>query len=266
MIRIRRASVPILMYHEVAPRPDPAFPRWTVTPAELREQIAWLASREYTAITLDHLRDARQGGGTLPPRPVVITFDDGLRGCVEYGPPILQEFGFTATFYLVGGAIGGTSRWLIAEAGIELPVADWHEAQGLLEAGHTCGSHTMTHPRLARVSREACREELHRSRDLLEQRLGAPVQHLAYPFGSYDPDVRAVAEECGYRTACCTRPGLSGPDDDLFALHRITVAGGEPLQNFVMRTRFGRTPGELMHDGLERARRRLAGARRRSGS
>ena len=120
----------------------------------------------------------------------------------------------------------------------------------------------MTHPRLARVSPEICREELFRSREVLEQGLGAPVLHLAYPFGSYNADVRAVAGECGYRTACSTRPGLSGPNDDLLALHRIEVAGGEPLQNFLMRTRFGHTPAELLRNGFDRARRRLYGARR----
>ncbi|MBI2835567.1 MAG: polysaccharide deacetylase family protein [Acidobacteria bacterium] len=254
---MRRASVPILMYHEVTPRPTLAFRRWTVTAAELREQMEWLASERYTAITTDRLLDARQDRATLPPRPVVITFDDGFRGCVEYGMPILQQYGFTATFYLVGGAIGDTSRWLVAELGIELPVADWREARALLDAGFTCGAHTMSHPRLTRVSPETCREELFRSREVLEQALGVPVRHLAYPFGSYNADVRAVAEECGYRTACSTRPGLSGPNDDPLALRRITVAGGESLKNFVMRTRFGHTPAELLRNGLDRARRRL---------
>ena len=100
------ARVPILMYHEVTPTPVERYRKYTVTPAELASQLAWLRSRRYTSVDLDAVHAAFRGQGKLPPRPVVITFDDGSRDCLEHAVPALLAHGFTATFFIVGGLVG----------------------------------------------------------------------------------------------------------------------------------------------------------------
>ena len=97
-MRIAGASVPILMYHEVSPSPHPAFRRYTVTPRAFARQMGWLAAFGYRPVDMDTLVRARQGQGSLPKRPVVITFDDGLQRAVDYALPVLQRHGFTAVF------------------------------------------------------------------------------------------------------------------------------------------------------------------------
>lgn len=241
--------VPVLMYHEVSPRPHPAFRRYTVTAREFGLQMRFLAAFGYQPIDMDTLVQARLGGGTLPRRPIVITFDDGLQGSVEYGVPVLQAHKFTAVFYLVAGLMGGSSRWLLPELGMELPIMTWDTARRLAAAGFQCGAHTLTHPRLAGLEPGRCREELAGARSRLEHELGRPVVHLAYPFGSFDPTVREIAAEAGYVTACTTQTGLSGPDDDWLALHRIPIYGRETLVDFAWRLRTGRT----VPDGLRRS-------------
>jgi peptidoglycan/xylan/chitin deacetylase (PgdA/CDA1 family) len=228
------------MYHEVSPSPRPAFSRYTVTPTQFARQMRWLAALRYEPVDMDTLVHARSAQGSLPRRPVVITFDDGLQGSVDHALPILEAHGFTAVFFLVSGYMGRTSGWLVPELGLELPIMSWPTARALADAGFQCGAHTVTHPRLAGLDPIRRRAELMDARSRLEDELGRPVLHLAYPYGSFDEDVQASAAEAGYLSACTTSPGLSGPEDSLLALRRVSVYGHETLLDFACRLQTGR--------------------------
>jgi peptidoglycan/xylan/chitin deacetylase (PgdA/CDA1 family) len=232
-------QVPVLMYHEVSPSPHPAFRRYTVTVRDFTRQMRWLAAFGYQPIDMDTLVRARQGRASLPKRPVVITFDDGFQGCADHAVPVLRTHGFTAVFYLVAGLMGATSRWLRPELGVELALMSWDTARSLAAEGFRCGAHTLTHPRLAGLDPARRRQELVDARGRMEDELGHSVVHLAYPYGDFDQPVQAAAAEAGYVTACSTRPGRSGADDDLLALHRVTVYGHDSLLDFAWRLRTG---------------------------
>ena len=252
--RAAAPAVPILMYHEVAPVARADFARFTVAPADFAWQMAWLARGGFTAVGLDELLAARAGRAALPRRPVVLTFDDGFADSGRHAPPILERHGFTATFYLVAGLVGQGSRWLRQEVGFELPLMDWDTVHRLRARGHRFGSHTVSHPRLARTEPTACREELARSRALLEAGLGEPVVHLAYPFGSHDETVVRLAGEVGYVTACTTLEGRSR-DEGALELRRIPVYGTESRLDFVARLHTARSAGELAGRALGPLRR-----------
>ena len=245
----------ILMYHEVAATAPPAFAKYAVTPRAFTRQMAWLARTGYRSVLPDDLVAARAGRGTLPPKPVMITFDDGYQSCLVHAVPALRQHGFTAVFYLVAGLVGSTSRWLRTELGLELPLFDWHAARELERQGFACEAHSLTHPHLAQLAPAACRYELEDSRRILERELGREVRHLAYPFGSYDAGVRTLAQEAGYRTACSVRIGLSPPDDDLLALHRVPVSGHDSLLDFVCRLRTALGVREALGGVLDKVRR-----------
>jgi peptidoglycan/xylan/chitin deacetylase (PgdA/CDA1 family) len=230
-------GVPILMYHEVLPVAPATFRKYTVTVRAFAAQMRWLALAGYTPISLDMLLAHRERGSALPRRPVVITFDDGFAGCYEHAAPVLRAHGFTATFYLVAGLMGQTSQWLLRERGLELPIMSWTAARDLQAAGFTCGAHTLTHARLAELTADECREELRRSRELIEAELRRPVVHLAYPFGSFNEETKVIAAETGYRSAVSVRIGLSAPRDDVQALHRVPISGTEGLADFICRVR-----------------------------
>lgn len=237
-------TIPILMYHQVTPSPPPSFRKYAVRPRMFAAQMRWLALARYTPIGLDALVEWRAGRTDLPTRPAIITFDDGFQDCVDYAVPILRRHGFTAVFYLVAGLAGAVSYWLESR-GLDLPIIDWPAARALAAEGFICGSHTLTHPHLSELTPEDCRTELRDSRALLEDGLGRPVRDLAYPFGSFSPVVRQIAAETGYRTACTTRIGRAGRDDDLLALRRVPVNGDETLLDFASRLRTARSYGEL---------------------
>jgi peptidoglycan/xylan/chitin deacetylase (PgdA/CDA1 family) len=212
---------------------------------------------------MDALARARTGNGALPKRPVVITFDDGYQGCVDYAVPVLRAHRFTAVFFLVAGLMGETSRWLLPELGVELSLMSWDTARTLAAEGFQMGAHTVTHPRLADLDPARCRVELVEARRRLELEVGRPTVHLAYPFGSYNRAAQAMAAEAGYVTACSTRAGLSGADDNLLALHRISIYGHDSLLDFVSRLRTGSAVREHLSQTLHRVTHRFRlGSRR----
>jgi peptidoglycan/xylan/chitin deacetylase (PgdA/CDA1 family) len=243
-------AVPVLMYHEVCLSPHPAFQRYTVTVREFTRQMRVLAVLGYETIDLDTLVRARAGKGSLPRRPVIITFDDGYQGSVDHAVPVLRAHNFTACFFLVAGLMGKTSRWMIPDLKIDLPLMGWDTARKLGAEGFQFGAHTVTHPRLTSVDSAACRTELVDARKYIEEELSRPARHLAYPFGSYDRSVQVLAAEAGYVTACSTRPGLSPADDDLLALRRVSVYGHDSIFDFLSRLRTGSAVRENLNGAL----------------
>ncbi|MFN8525921.1 MAG: polysaccharide deacetylase family protein [Chloroflexota bacterium] len=246
-------GVPILMYHQVTRRPDPGFRKYAVGDVAFSRQMRWLGLARYTAYTMDDLLAARERGRTLPPRSVIITFDDGFRDCLDSAVPALARHRFTATFFVVTGLMGEHSAWLVSERGLSLALMDWHAARELEQHGFRCESHSVTHPRLAAVSTERCAEELRASRDALAAELGRDVRHLAYPYGSYSSDVAAQAVATGYATACTVDPGLSGAES-LHALRRLHVSGFDSLLDFACRLRWGLSAPELVAAARARLR------------
>ena len=248
--RGRSRPVPILMYHQVSPKPVAAFAKYTVTVKSFAAQMRWLAIARYAPLTLDALLGAWQDQRPLPRRPVVITFDDGFSDCMQYAVPILQHHGFPAVFFLVAGLMGRTSEWMVQTPGVELPLMDWDAARTLESLGMECAAHSMTHPALADQPAAASRAELVESRRVLEDRLGREVRHLAYPFGSVSTGVRDLAAEAGYVAACTTEHGLAEDGNDRLLLPRVPVYGHDSLLDFVCRLRDGRTAREVLRRTL----------------
>jgi peptidoglycan/xylan/chitin deacetylase (PgdA/CDA1 family) len=234
------------MYHEVTERPHPNFSKYSVTPSAFAAQMRWLASANYSTIDLLTLIAHRATGAPIPRRPIVITFDDGFLDCARHAGPTMAAHGFSATFFLVAGLTGMPSAWLRAERGLELPLMSWDDARELERIGHHCESHSVTHPRLASLSPEACREELMRSRTMIEHELQHEVRCLAYPFGSYNDQVRKIASDCGYGAACTVDQGLSTSDDHALALKRVPVLGGDSLFDFISRLSTAYTVGDRL--------------------
>jgi peptidoglycan/xylan/chitin deacetylase (PgdA/CDA1 family) len=246
--------VPILTYHQVTAAPHPAFRKYSVTPRQFGAQMRWLRACRYETVDLARLARWLEGTAELPPRAVVVTFDDGFLDAVNYAAPLLRAGGFTAIFYVVAGLIGKQSAWLRAERGFEAPMADRASLERLRSDGFTIGSHAVSHPRLRTLSDGDCRRELVDSRAILEQQLGTAIEHLAYPFGDWDERVRAIASDAGYSTATTVEIGIARSSDHPLSLPRVPVLGTEPLSMFAWRLRLAHAPREVVRRGIARAK------------
>ena len=114
---------------------------------------------------------------------------------------------------------------------------DRRRIRELADAGVTIGAHGHTHVALDAVATEVAREEIHRSRDLLEDWTGRPVVSFAYPHGFHDRRVRQLVVDAGFRTACAVKQARSSTADDPFALARIMPRGDVTAEQLIERLR-----------------------------
>ena len=227
-------DVPILIYHRMAPEfpADPGKASETVTTGAFEEQLAWLASNGYEGITLAELFNAFYHDLLLPPKPVILVFDDGYADVYEHAFPVLRERGFGVTIAAITEFLG------------QPEYLTWEQLEEMSAAGFEVISHTVTHANLAAISPEEVRKELADSRGLLEKNLQKPAHFFVYPYG--EPFVKGSEEgrqmilgllrETGYVGALTTSSGppyvsvqrAAAP----YHLNRIPVSGGETVERF----------------------------------
>jgi peptidoglycan/xylan/chitin deacetylase (PgdA/CDA1 family) len=218
--------VPILMYHSVSDnlfgKKHPYY-QINTSPHIFARQMKWLHEAGYHTLNLGKLRDAFENGG-VPPKTVVITFDDGYEDFYTDAFPSLRRYGYTATVFLATGRIQDTP------ARIEgADYLTWHEVGELHREGVEFGSHTVSHPDLRSLGPEEIDYELCFSRDTIEDHLGAPVRSFAYPFAFPEEDrsfVRFLEDQLksyGFESGVSTVLGRAESSDSRFFLPRLPV-------------------------------------------
>jgi peptidoglycan/xylan/chitin deacetylase (PgdA/CDA1 family) len=221
----RSVRVPILMYHLVGPTDANAPPMTrtlTVSPRQFDRELRWLVSRGFHAITQEQLFDALERGARLPPKPVMITFDDGYRDVLWNAAPLLAHYHMRATAYVITARISGPDSSFLT----------WPELSRLERLGVEIGSHTVHHLELPSLSAAAALAELVDSRRALEHHLGRPVQWFSYPVGATDTAVLPLVREAGYVLAVTTRPGAVQSARRPFELHRDEILHTTTLRGF----------------------------------
>lgn len=211
--------VPILMYHAVDEQPS----LLSTTPDTFARQMAWLQANHFRVISFGDLIQSLRRKAAIEPHTIVLTFDDGFESVYRNAFPVLEQYGFPATVFLVSDMVGKRNRWPGQPEGLpEYPLMTWEHAREMSRRGFEFGSHTRTHPRLDRLDASEALEELARSRTELEDCLGAQVETLSYPYGRFNHQVRQMAEQV-YQGACKTGLGLTQEGSDLYALERVDI-------------------------------------------
>ena len=230
----------ILMYHSVAQPRSAAERSFCCRPERFARQMRHLRQSGMPVLSLDELIAGYRGQRELPERGVVVTFDDGFGDFYRNAMPILLEHRIPATLFMVSGGVGGRNDWQ-SDAFSHRELLSPEQLAAVRDAGFCIGSHTRSHPRLPLLAEDpaALRQELEGSKRDLEDRLGTPVRHFAYPYGQFTPQIRDAVAQAGYHSACSVQPGFNQPGTDPFALRRIDVFGTDSLWQFRLKLRFG---------------------------
>ena len=231
--------ISILMYHQVGD--FPAMERHRSTYCHYRRfaaQMAYLHRFGYRVMSLDQALRALRGDVAVPPRAVVLTFDDGYENFYEYAFPVLRRYRFPGIVYLIAGLIGRNSEWFAAEGRDAPPLMSADRIRQLAGEGVDFGSHGVNHVKLAQVDPAAARAEIEHSKQALEALLDREVRHFCYPYGSYDPQVVELARGAGYASAVtCDRAAARSHHDPL-ALPRKAISYGDNLIGYAWKLQF----------------------------
>jgi peptidoglycan/xylan/chitin deacetylase (PgdA/CDA1 family) len=210
-------SVPILMYHVIAPPPAGApFPGLYVTPSQFSEQMQALHRAGWHAVTLDQLGAHWRSGAPLGPgKPIVLSFDNGYHSQYAQALPILRGFGW------VGDENVQLTGLPPSQGGLSST-----EIQALVNAGWELDTQGLSHADLIALDATALHEQIAATRETLRRRYHVPVNWFCYPSGHYDPTVVAEVKAAGYVGATTVVPGWARSADDPYRLHRLRVLGG----------------------------------------
>lgn len=224
-------GVVVLMYHGL----DQYTGSSTYKPADFAAQMTYLASNGFQTITLDHLRSwIVTGAPALPPKPIVLTFDDNYITIFSVAFPELQSRGFVGYNFAHSNYVGVVTSY---------DHADWNEIRQMEAAGVIfTESHTVMHNNLAAMTQAQMDPELINSKSAIEAQIaGKAVRHLAYPYGGYDATVIARTQAAGYQTAVSTIAGINTRTTPLYELRRYAANPNTPMATFQANVNAGQT-------------------------
>ncbi|HET9954891.1 MAG TPA: polysaccharide deacetylase family protein [Polyangiaceae bacterium] len=178
----------ILCYHSVG---QPSFGVNDIPPQAFRQQLEWALKQGYRFVPAEKI--ARDGGD---PRSLAVTFDDAFKTVGTQAAPILAEYGIPWSVFVVTNWSDGGGGWAPET------FLNWSELRELADKGAEIGSHSVSHPDFGYLDGAHTRDELRRSREIMEERLGFAPHSFAIPFGqskNWSPVATEAAREAGYR-------------------------------------------------------------------
>ncbi|MFO7538881.1 MAG: polysaccharide deacetylase family protein [Chloroflexota bacterium] len=218
--------VPILMYHYISvPPPDADIYRvdLSVHPDNFRAQMAYLAENGYTTVDLYDLSRTITNRQELPEKPVIITIDDGYLDAYENAFPILQEYGMTATIFVITELVDR-----------EHPgYATWPMLKEMAEAGIRIEPHSKTHSDLSGRGRDFLIWEILGSQQTVAAHIGYTPRYFAYPGGRYDENTIQILRELDFWGSVTTLGGRWNGFDDRYEWRRMRVRYTTSLPEFI---------------------------------
>ncbi|AGN87219.1 MULTISPECIES: polysaccharide deacetylase family protein [Enterobacteriaceae] len=230
------SGIPVLTYHHILRDEENTRFRHTSTTTSVRaftNQMTWLRDQGYTTLSMYQLEGYVRNRMNLPARSVVITFDDGLKSVSRYAYPILREYGFKATAFIISSRIKLKPQPWDPKFLQFMSVSELNQIQDVFDVqSHTHFLHRVDdamHPILLSRNYHNILFDFKRSRRALAQ-FNPHVLYLAYPFGAYDDKAVKAANDAGFHLAVTTVRGKVKPGDNPFLLKRLYVLRTDSLE------------------------------------
>jgi peptidoglycan/xylan/chitin deacetylase (PgdA/CDA1 family)/glycosyltransferase involved in cell wall biosynthesis len=233
--RMRKAVpnfIPVLMYHKIPDASLATKHQIYVTKENFEKHLAYFKQRKLTPITfVDYLQFAcgERPLADFPPRPIILTFDDGYTDNYTNLLPLMQQYGYRGVLYLLGDFDIRYNRWDAdfdpAEPRSEIMDAD--QKRAFVAAGWEIGAHTMSHPRLTTLPLPEAAAEIQRSKTALEAALQTNIVSFAYPYGDLNADVKEAVRTAGFAFGVATDTGGMHLEDDRMQVFRVNMFPNE---------------------------------------
>lgn len=215
-VSAKTVRIPIVMYHyiEYVDRTkDPGRANLATPPNYLEREVNSLKQTGHTFLFAKDLPNIVSHIQNIPPKPVVLTFDDGYEDFYWNALPILKKYNVKATLYVIANFIGrrGLPPYLTIKELEEI------RDSGLVEIG----AHTLDHAYLKGLKVDVVRKEIFGSKADLEKLLGIPIVSFAYPYGAFDKQALEITKAAGFTNAVSVIPGVNQSEDNLYYFYRL---------------------------------------------
>lgn len=216
-------GVSILMYHMIGDMKNNSA---VMTEDNLRIQMQYLKDHGYHPITMQELCDYVTKGEKLPSKPVCITFDDGYLDSYTIVYPMMKEFGYPWTLFLITDDVGKSYNRMT-----------WEQLKEMADSGAvTIANHTLSHPKLHNLPTRAEKEnEIIGANKALKYHLGIDNLWFAYPYGDYDDEVIDICKKAGIKLAVTTDAGRVHVGSYPYDLKRVYIGNNVSLARFMER-------------------------------
>ncbi|APF19233.1 polysaccharide deacetylase [Caldithrix abyssi DSM 13497] len=187
-------NIVILNYHKISKRMDIGLT--ARHPDDFERDLRIFHEQGFKSVTFLDLIKAPE---KLPPRALIITFDDGYRSVIEQAYPLMEQCGFKGVVYIPTDYIGKSNDWDVQFGGKKYVHLNAQELKFLADSGFEIGSHGASHRSFKAMPLRQCEDELKRSKIILEQIAQKPVVSISYPFGQFNRQILALSRNAGYR-------------------------------------------------------------------
>ena len=219
-------TIPILTYHNFTTEEGSSY---KINIVEFEKQMDYLAAHNYSVISLSELL-ARLRTGQLPPKPIVITIDDGYKSTFTLAYPVLKKYNFPATLFLYTNFIEKNSYSLT-----------WEEIREMTKNNIEIGSHTLSHCNLLKYKKNEnyetylarVKKEIFLSKEILESKIGKKVKFFAYPYGVYSPIIKNLVIQAGYEGILNANSMNNTLNANPFFLNRQIIFGQSSFNSFI---------------------------------
>ena len=219
-------TIPILTYHNFTQEEGSDY---KINIVEFEKQMDYLAAHNYSVISLSELLEGLKNG-QLPPKPVVITIDDGYKATFTLAYPVLKKYNFPATLFLYTDFIEKNNYSLT-----------WEEIREMTKNNIEIGSHTLSHCNLLRYKENESydryisriKKEIFLSKEILESKIGSKIKFFAYPYGVYSPIVKNLVIQADYKGILNANSMNNNSNADPFSLNRQIIPSPRSLDSFI---------------------------------
>ena len=219
-------TIPILAYHNFTKDEGSSY---QINIVEFEKQMDYLAVHNYSVISLSELLTGLRDG-QLPPKPIVITIDDGFKSTYTLAYPVLKKYNFPATLFLYTDFIEKNSHSLT-----------WEEIREMTRNNIEIGSHTLSHCNLLKYKENESydsyisriKKEVFLSKEILESKIGSKIKFFAYPYGAYSSIIKDLAIQADYEAIVNANSMNNTLNAHPFSLNRQIIFGQSSLNSFI---------------------------------
>ncbi len=243
-------EVPIVMYHSIMKK-SKQMGKYVITPTELENDLIYLKNHGYTSINMTELINYVYNDGQLPPKPVIITFDDGNLNNYIYGKPLLQKYEMKAVISIIGNYSEAFSSSPAPTSDPNYAHVSWDQIKEMSDSGyfeiqnHTYSLHSITKKRngAKRNKGESLEnyknvlfKDVAKLQDKLTEVTGIKPNTFTYPYGAISKESKDMLKEMGFQASLSCFEGVNiinkNKPDILFSLKRNNRPHGVSSENF----------------------------------